>query len=78
MAKTPAVGKKAAKTPKKASSGGKKGKKRVESYSSYIYKVLKQVHPNTGISKRGMSMRYPLGYYRATETKTLYRLSSRW
>ena len=55
MAKTPSVGKKAAKTPKKA--GGKKGsKKRVESYSSYIYKVLKQVHPNTGISKRGMSI----------------------
>ena len=55
MAKTPSVGKKAAKTPKKA--GGKsKSKKRVESYSSYIYKVLKQVHPNTGISKRGMSI----------------------
>jgi histone H2B len=55
MAKTPSVGKKAAKTPKKA--GAKKSsKKRVESYSSYIYKVLKQVHPNTGISKRGMSI----------------------
>jgi len=51
MAKTP--GKKAAKTPKKA---GKATKKRVESYSSYIYKVLKQVHPETGISKRGMSI----------------------
>ena len=34
----------------------KKSKKRVESYSSYIYKVLKQVHPDTGISKRGMSI----------------------
>ena len=56
MAKTPAVGKKAAKTPKKAGAGGKRNKKRVESYSSYIYKVLKQVHPNTGISKRGMSI----------------------
>jgi histone H2B len=55
MAKTPAVGKKAAKTPKKAP-GSKKHAKRVESYSSYIYKVLKQVHPNTGISKRGMSI----------------------
>ena len=51
MAKTP--GKKAAKTPKKP---GTKSKKRVESYSSYIYKVLKQVHPETGISKRGMSI----------------------
>jgi histone H2B len=54
MAKTPAVGKKAAKTPKKASTGRKT--KKVESYASYIYKVLKQVHPNTGISKRGMSI----------------------
>ena len=55
MAKTPSVGKKAAKTPKKA--GGKKGsKKRVESYSSYIYKVLKQVHPDTGISSKAMSI----------------------
>ena len=54
MAKTPAVGKKAAKTPKKV--GGKRSSKRVESYSSYIYKVLKQVHASTGISKRGMSI----------------------
>ena len=52
MAKTPS--KKSAKAPKKA--GGKKSKKRVESYSSYIYKVLKQVHPDTGISKKGMSI----------------------
>merc|ERR1711935_1219058 len=36
--------------------GGKRKKKRVESYSTYIYKVLKQVHPDTGISKRGMSV----------------------
>ena len=58
MAKTPAVGKKAAKQPKKAVAAGdkKRKSKRVESYSSYIYKVLKQVHPNTGISKRGMSI----------------------
>jgi histone H2B len=55
MAKTPAVGKKAAKQPKKAASGKRSGK-RVESYSSYIYKVLKQVHPETGISKKGMSI----------------------
>ncbi|GAB9462638.1 Histone h2b [Globisporangium polare] len=56
MAKTPS--KKAAKTPAKVGAkGGKgKGKKRVESYSTYIYKVLRQVHPETGISKRGMSI----------------------
>ncbi len=54
MANTPAAGKKAAKTPKKASTGRKT--KKVESYASYIYKVLKQVHPNSEISKRGMSI----------------------
>ena len=54
MAKTPS--KKSAKAPKKAATGGKRSKKRVESYSSYIYKVMKQVHPDTGISKKGMSI----------------------
>jgi histone H2B len=54
MAKTPASGKKSVKAPKKVAT--KHNKKRVESYSSYIYKVLKQVHPETGISKRGMSI----------------------
>ena len=34
----------------------KSNRKRVESYSSYIYKVLKQVHPETGISKKGMAV----------------------
>lgn len=53
MAKTPS--KKSAKAPKKAGDK-KKANKRTESYSSYIYKVLKQVHPDTGISKRGMSI----------------------
>ena len=56
MAKTPS--KNAAKTvAKKAGApGGKRKKKRVESYSTYIYRVLKQVHPDTGISKKGMSI----------------------
>merc|ERR1711959_567662 len=31
-------------------------KKRVESFSVYIYRVLKQVHPETGISKKSMSI----------------------
>ena len=31
-------------------------KKRYESFSTYIYKVLKQVHPDTGISSRAMSV----------------------
>mmetsp|Transcript_10648 Transcript_10648/g.17764 ORF Transcript_10648/g.17764 Transcript_10648/m.17764 type:complete len:112 (+) Transcript_10648:30-365(+) len=29
-------------------------KARTDSYATYIYKVLKQVHPDTGISKKGM------------------------
>ena len=31
-------------------------KRRVESYSSYIYRVLKQVHPDTGISTKAMAI----------------------
>ena len=56
-AKTPSEPKasKSAKTPKAA--GGKKRRGgRTETYSSYIYKVLKQVHPDTGISRRAMSI----------------------
>ncbi len=34
----------------------KKRKKRRESYSIYIYKVLKQVHPDTGVSSKAMSI----------------------
>ena len=57
MAKTPSK-KAPAKAAKKVPADGKKkrSKKRVESYSTYIYKVLKQVHPDTGISKKGMSI----------------------
>eukprot|EP00743_Colponemidia_sp_Colp-15_P000740 GILK01000819.1.p1 GENE.GILK01000819.1~~GILK01000819.1.p1 ORF type:complete len:143 (-),score=42.06 GILK01000819.1:123-551(-) len=51
---------KAAKKPAKAGAGEKKDKKkkkrRTETFSIYIYKVLKQVHPDTGISKRSMSI----------------------
>ena len=31
-------------------------KKRAETFSVYIYRVLKQVHPETGISKKSMSI----------------------
>ncbi|NXD66311.1 H2B3 protein, partial [Eolophus roseicapillus] len=34
----------------------KKKPKRKEAYSIYIYKVLKQVHPDTGISSKAMSI----------------------
>ncbi|XP_077283279.1 histone H2B-like [Arctopsyche grandis] len=37
--------------------GKKKNKRRrKESYAIYIYKVLKQVHPDTGISSKAMSI----------------------
>ena len=51
--KTPAE--KSEKKPK-ASGDQKRPKKRTESYSSHIYKVLKQVHPDTGISSKAMSI----------------------
>jgi histone H2B len=46
------------KTPKKRPSGtaGKRRKRRTETYASYIFKVLKQVHPDTGISRKAMSI----------------------
>ena len=58
----PAAGKKAEKRAGKKAGrppgvdGKKKKKKRKESYSIYIYKVLKQVHPDTGISSKAMSI----------------------
>ena len=49
--------KKAAKSQKSQRSGDKKHKKsRKESYSIYIYRVLRQVHPDTGISSKAMSI----------------------
>ena len=36
--------------------GAKTKKKRKESFSMYIYKVLKQVHPDTGVSSKAMSI----------------------
>ena len=38
------------------SEGVKRSKRRVETFSIYIYKVLKQVHPETGVSKKAMSI----------------------
>jgi len=54
-------GKAAAKSGKatKAVTKGEKKKrkgKRKESYAIYIYKVLKQVHPDTGVSSKAMSI----------------------
>lgn len=47
-------GEKKAGKAKAAAGEGKRRRKRKESYSIYIYKVLKQVHPDTGISSKGM------------------------
>eukprot|EP00696_Hemimastix_kukwesjijk_P018681 gnl/Hemi2/7606_TR2615_c0_g1_i1.p1 gnl/Hemi2/7606_TR2615_c0_g1~~gnl/Hemi2/7606_TR2615_c0_g1_i1.p1 ORF type:complete len:132 (-),score=74.23 gnl/Hemi2/7606_TR2615_c0_g1_i1:143-538(-) len=44
------------KTPKADGEAKKRKKARHESYATYIYKVLKQVHPDTGISNRGMTI----------------------
>uniref|UniRef100_UPI0035902FEF histone H2B, gonadal-like n=1 Tax=Myxine glutinosa TaxID=7769 RepID=UPI0035902FEF len=35
---------------------GKRRYRRKESYAIYIYKVLKQVHPDTGVSSKSMSI----------------------
>ena len=52
---------KAEKTPAKKTTkkvDAKKGRKKskAETYKIYIYKVLKQVHPDTGISSKAMSI----------------------
>ena len=48
---------KAANAVVKGGKGEKKRKsKRKESYAIYIYKVLKQVHPDTGVSSKAMSI----------------------
>ncbi|GJN37460.1 hypothetical protein PR202_gb26418 [Eleusine coracana subsp. coracana] len=50
----------AGKSAGKEGGGDKKGKKRakksVETYKIYIFKVLKQVHPDIGISSKAMSI----------------------
>ncbi|CAG2167547.1 unnamed protein product [Oppiella nova] len=62
MGPQPSAGKavkKAGKAQKAVRASDKKGrrhKRRKESFSIYIYKVLKQVHPDTGISSKAMSI----------------------
>jgi len=55
--KVSSKGAKKAGKAKAARTGDKKKKrKRKESYGIYIYKVLKQVHPDTGVSSKAMSI----------------------
>lgn len=48
--------KKASKAVKPPKADNKKRRRRKESYGIYIYKVLRQVHPDTGISSKAMSI----------------------
>jgi histone H2B len=54
--KTPSKGSKKAVKPKGGNKDNKRRKRRKETYAIYIYKVLKQVHPDTGISSKAMSI----------------------
>ena len=55
--KAPSKGaKKAVKPTKGTKEGGKRRRKGKQTYAIYIYKVLKQVHPDTGISSKAMSI----------------------
>ncbi|XP_071362667.1 histone H2B 1/2-like [Trachinotus anak] len=52
--KAPKKGSKKAVSKSVSKTGKKKRKTRRESYAIYVYKVLKQVHPDTGISSKAM------------------------
>ncbi|KAK9811111.1 hypothetical protein WJX73_003379 [Symbiochloris irregularis] len=59
----------------------KKTKSKAETYKIYIYKVLKQVHPDTGISSKAMSILNSfindIFEKIATETATLARYNKK-
>ncbi|XP_051893453.1 histone H2B 1/2-like [Pristis pectinata] len=55
-AKAPKEGAKKAFSKPAGKEGKKRRRARKESYSIYIYKVMKQVHPDTGISSKAMSI----------------------
>ncbi|KAM9325936.1 histone H2B 1.1-like [Gastrophryne carolinensis] len=55
-APAPKKGSKKAVSKSQKKDGKKRRKTRKESYSIYVYKVLKQVHPDTGISSKAMSI----------------------
>ena len=52
----PKAVKKARKSAKKAATGGKRRKANTRTFNTYINRVLKQVHPKIGISKKSMSI----------------------
>ncbi|KAE8300712.1 Histone H2B 1/2 [Larimichthys crocea] len=55
VAKAPKKGSKKA-VSKATKTGKKRRRTRKESYAIYVYKVLKQVHPDTGISSKAMGI----------------------
>ncbi|KAM4035415.1 uncharacterized protein ACNLHF_014519 [Anomaloglossus baeobatrachus] len=55
-APAPKKGSKKAVTKTQKKDGKKRRKSRKESYAIYVYKVLKQVHPDTGISSKAMGI----------------------
>ncbi|XP_032640553.1 histone H2B 8-like isoform X1 [Chelonoidis abingdonii] len=55
-APAPKKGSKKAVTKTQKKGDKKRRKTRKESYSIYVYKVLKQVHPDTGISSKAMGI----------------------
>ncbi|KAF8580881.1 histone-fold-containing protein [Ramaria rubella] len=73
--KAPAAAKKTSKKTAPAADGEKKKRKkaRKETYSSYIYKVLKQVHPDTGISNKAMCVNYGCCQWFSVMTDDPYR-----
>ncbi|KDN36877.1 histone-fold-containing protein [Tilletiaria anomala UBC 951] len=54
--KTTEAAKKTSKTTGKDAAKKRSNKARKETYSTYIYRVLKQVHPDTGISNKAMAI----------------------
>ncbi|XP_015077041.1 probable histone H2B.1 [Solanum pennellii] len=54
--KKPKAGKKLPKDAASTEKKKKKAKKSVETYKIYIFKVLKQVHPDIGISSKAMGI----------------------
>ena len=65
----------------KKSSEGKARRRRIETFSIYIYKVLKQVHPDIGISKKAMNIMnsfiYDIFDRAATEGSRLIRFNKK-
>ncbi|XP_073081106.1 histone H2B type 1-M-like [Manis javanica] len=55
-APAPKKGSKKAVAKAQKKDGKKRKRSRKESYSVYVYKVLKQVHPDTGISSKAMGI----------------------